>query len=87
MRHKATSIEWCLSICKSDTPPRRFPLRYRLPLQAQVGERVLAVPISDEPGHLAVANVEQGRCLRSHLSEFLLACLRRAIRAPWRSTV
>ena len=37
--------------------------------QAEIFERILAVQIDDEPGHLSAANVEQLSSLRPHLSE------------------
>src|SRR6059058_3640014 len=43
----------------------RAPLRS----EAEVGERVLALPVEDDPRHLAVADVEQARCVRPHLPE------------------
>src|SRR6266566_3907200 len=43
--------------------------------EAEVGERVLAVPVEDDPRHLVVADVEEARCVRPHLPEPQAACL------------
>src|ERR1700676_1340875 len=46
-----------------------------LQCEAEIGECAVAVPVADEPGHLALADVKQGRALRPHLPEFQSACL------------
>src|SRR6266566_9339201 len=35
--------------------------RHRLPLEAEVGEGLVAVPVTDDPRHLAFADVEEDR--------------------------
>src|SRR5207237_10666295 len=49
--------------------------RHRLPLEAEVGERTVAVPVVDVSGHLPVADMEYGGSLRPHLLELQSACL------------
>jgi hypothetical protein len=41
------------------------PLRHRVPLQAEVGEGAVAVPVDSEPCHFAVADLEQSRAFRT----------------------
>src|SRR5437763_10588556 len=48
-------------------------LRHRLVLEAEVGEGVLALPVSDQPRHPAVADVEKFRALLVDLDRTRLA--------------
>ena len=50
-------------------------LRHRLLLEAEVGEGAVALPVSDQPGHLPVANVKHSSYLRLHLPDLDSACL------------
>src|SRR5438445_2698184 len=47
----------------------RIAVTALLLLQAELGKSAVAVPVGDEPRHLAVADVEHARPLRSHLIE------------------
>src|SRR5436190_2894850 len=59
-------------------------LRHRLILQAEVGERDVALEVDDRSHHVAVADVQQGSGLRSHLCQVESARLARPL--SWVST-
>ena len=48
--------------------------RIALRSEVEVGERMVAVPVEDELGHLAAVDVEQVRSRRLNLSDLQPAC-------------